>query len=98
MVIAQGLGEALRLAKRVEHPRQLPEQQVAALEISPKVDGQADRVGVFGEVLERLQGLAEAGHGLPGGAARRGPRPARQKKSTARSHTSPSRKWVPRAR
>ena len=75
MLIAEHLGEALRLAKRVEHPRQLPEQQVAAVEVSAKVDGQADRVGAFGEVLERTEGLLEAGHGRAGGAARAGTGP-----------------------
>ena len=75
MLIAEPLGETFRLAKGVEHPRQLPEQQIGAVEFSVKVDGQADRVGAFGEVLERTEGLREAGHGRAGGAARAGTGP-----------------------
>jgi hypothetical protein len=52
----------------VQDPRKLPEQHIPALEIEAKVDGPANRVRVFGKVLERAQGLNDTGHRLAGGA------------------------------
>ena len=74
-LVAQGLGEAFRVAQIVEEQPEFSERHQGLLQVKPEIDGLCQRVAVLGEVMQGHQRLLEGGHRLAVGRARQRPGP-----------------------